>query len=229
MKTIPVAHQEVLAVIPARGGSKSLPRKNVLPLGGKPLIAWSIEAALDSGLVTRVVVSTDDREIAEAAEEYGAEVPFLRPAELAGDRVMVNKAVRYTCDRLKKEQGYDPAVAVILYPTHPFRPPGLIDELTAKCIEGYSPVYPVKRIPSHEQAYVQGAANGWRFVGGAPGEVFRPYGIFEGVRLKAPIIGGYCREISDPVTLIDIDEAADLRLAEKVLDRGLYAPGKEAA
>ena len=74
-----------LAVIPARGGSKRIPRKNIKPFCGKPMIAWSIEAALASGCFDRVIVSTDDEEIAAVAREYGAEVPFMRSAELADD------------------------------------------------------------------------------------------------------------------------------------------------
>ncbi|MBW1723549.1 MAG: hypothetical protein JRH13_15900, partial [Deltaproteobacteria bacterium] len=74
---------EVLAIIPARGGSKGLPRKNIRDLCGKPLIAYSIEVALRAKLIDRVVVSTEDEEIAEISESFGAEVPFLRPKEMA--------------------------------------------------------------------------------------------------------------------------------------------------
>ena len=80
------ASREILALIPARGGSKSIPRKNIMEIAGKPLIAWSILQALESDRITRVVVSTDDDEIAAIAKEYGAEVPFLRPVEYADDR-----------------------------------------------------------------------------------------------------------------------------------------------
>ena len=76
---------DVLALITARGGSKGLHRKNVLPLAGKPLISWTISAALKSGRLSRIVVSTDDEEIAQVAQESGAEVPFMRPPELAQD------------------------------------------------------------------------------------------------------------------------------------------------
>ncbi|NPA30783.1 MAG: acylneuraminate cytidylyltransferase family protein, partial [Chloroflexi bacterium] len=76
---------EVLALIPARGGSKSIPRKNIKPFAGHPLLAYSIAAGLQARAVTRVIVSTDDPEIAAVAQEYGAEVPFLRPAHLAQD------------------------------------------------------------------------------------------------------------------------------------------------
>src|SRR5215211_2217546 len=77
---------EILALIPARGGSKGIPRKNIRNFAGYPLIAWSIAAAKQSELVTRVIVSTDDEEIAAMARQYGAETPFLRPAELAQDQ-----------------------------------------------------------------------------------------------------------------------------------------------
>ena len=88
---------EVLALIPARGASKGIPRKNVIDIGGKPLIAWSILQALESARISRVIVSTDDDEIASVAEEWGAEVPFRRPAEyrrrpLAGHRRVSTRA-----------------------------------------------------------------------------------------------------------------------------------------
>jgi len=221
---------DVLAVIPARGGSKGIPRKNVQDLGGRPLMAFSIQAALASKLVTRVVVSTDDEEIANVARAFGAEVPFLRPPELAGDKARVNACCQYTRKRLKEEEGFNPEVMIILYPTHPFRPQGFIDQLTAKCLAGYSPVYPVRRIASHDHAYVAGGAGGWRFLGSGPGQAFRPYGLFEGVRLQKPVIGAYSVEVSDPVCLVDIDEWDDLDLARKIVDRGLFSlNSKEAA
>jgi len=74
---------KIISIIPARGGSKGLPGKNIIPLGGKPLIAWSIEAAQKSKIIERVFVTTDDEEIAGVARKFGAEVPFIRPAELA--------------------------------------------------------------------------------------------------------------------------------------------------
>ena len=80
-----IGDKKLLAIIPARGGSKRLPRKNILNLAGKPLISWTIEAALGSKYIDRIVVSTDDNEIAVIAKQFGAEVPFLRPNELATD------------------------------------------------------------------------------------------------------------------------------------------------
>ena len=76
---------DVIALITARGGSKGLHRKNVLPLSGKPLMAWTISAALQSTVISRTIVSTDDEELAEVAKSWGAEVPFMRPADLAMD------------------------------------------------------------------------------------------------------------------------------------------------
>ena len=107
--------REVLAVIPARGGSKGLPRKNILDLGGLPLVAWSIRAALDAAMVTRVIVSTDDEEIARIAREHGAEAPFLRPQDLAGDRCNIMDAVNHTLNRLKQDEGYIPDFFCTLY------------------------------------------------------------------------------------------------------------------
>lgn len=119
---------EVLALIPARGGSKSIPRKNIKPLAGHPLIAYSIAAALQAETVTRVVVSTDDEEIAAVARAYGAEVPFLRPAELAQDHTPDLPVFLHALDWLAREEGYCPEVVVQLRPTTPTRPKGLVDE-----------------------------------------------------------------------------------------------------
>ncbi len=107
-----------LAVIPARGGSKRIPRKNIKPFCGKPMIAWSIEAALQSGCFDEVIVSTDDTEIADIARQWGAEVPFLRPSELADDHTgtlpVVAHAIRWHADR-----GLSPEHVCCIYPTAP--------------------------------------------------------------------------------------------------------------
>ena len=106
----------VLAIIPARGGSKGLPRKNLLPLGGLPLLAWTVRAALGAPCVVRTVVSTDDDEIAEVARQLGAEVPFRRPAELASDNSTTGDVVAHVLESL----GWK-GPAVLLQPTSPFR------------------------------------------------------------------------------------------------------------
>ena len=119
---------EVLALIPARGGSKALPRKNVRLLAGKPLIAHSIGHALAAETVTRTIVSTDDEEIAEAARAAGAEVPFMRPAELAQDDSRDLGVFQHALLWLHENEGYSPELVVHLRPTHPVRRVERIDE-----------------------------------------------------------------------------------------------------
>ncbi len=109
---------ECLAVIPARGGSKGIPRKNILPLLGKPLIAYNIEQARRSRLVSRVVVSTDDAEIGAAAVHYGAEVVW-RPAEISGDSASSELALLHTLEHLQQVEGYQPDLLVFLQCTSP--------------------------------------------------------------------------------------------------------------
>jgi len=134
---------EILAIIPARGGSKSIPRKNLKLLGGKPLIAWSIEIAKKSK-VSRVLVTTDDEEIAAVAKEYGAEVPFLRPAELAGDTIGMEPVLKHTLSWLKEHEGYVPDGAALLQSTCPLRTGTHINEaiafFTQKISEGYDAI-----------------------------------------------------------------------------------------
>lgn len=108
-----------LAVIPARGGSKRIPRKNVRPFCGKPIIAWSIEAALASGCFDRVIVSTDDAEIAQVARDAGAEVPFMRPASLSDDHTGTLPVVRHAID-WQTSSGEAPSQVCCLYATAPF-------------------------------------------------------------------------------------------------------------
>lgn len=107
-----------LAVIPARGGSKRIPRKNIKPFCGQPMIAWSIKAAIDSGCFDRIVVSTDDDEIASVAEALGAEVPFLRPAELSDDYSGTMPVVAHAIRELSKDCA--PHYVCCLYATAPF-------------------------------------------------------------------------------------------------------------
>ncbi len=114
-----------LAVIPARGGSKRIPRKNIRPFGGRPMIAWSIDAALRSGCFDRVLVSTDDAEIADVARAEGAEVPFVRPAALSDDHTgtipVVAHAVQWVADQAGASRA--PTEVCCLYATAPFVQP----------------------------------------------------------------------------------------------------------
>ena len=142
-----VGKPEVLALIPARGGSKGIPRKNIRDFAGAPLIAYSIAAGLQAQHVTRVIVSTDDEEIAAVARQWGAETPFLRPTELAQDDITDLPVFQQALAWLAEYEAYHPEFVVQLRPTSPIRPVGLIDDaiellLTnpqADCVRGVVP------------------------------------------------------------------------------------------
>jgi N-acylneuraminate cytidylyltransferase len=138
---------EILALIPARGGSKGIPRKNIRNFAGYPLIAWSIAAAKQSALVTRVIVSTDDEEIAAVAREWGAEAPFLRPSEFAQDKSTDLPVFEHALKWLEEIEGYHPEIVVQLRPTSPIRPVNMLDDAIrilldhkdADCVRGVVP------------------------------------------------------------------------------------------
>ena len=123
-----VGRPEVLAIIPARGGSKGIPRKNIKPFAGYPLISYSIAAGLQSELTTRVIVSTDDEEIAAVARKWGAQTPFMRPAEFAADNTLDLPVFQHALTWLKEHEGYVPDIVVQLRPTSPARPVGMVDQ-----------------------------------------------------------------------------------------------------
>ncbi|HNK64164.1 MAG TPA: acylneuraminate cytidylyltransferase family protein, partial [Anaerolineales bacterium] len=137
----------VLAIIPARGGSKGIPRKNIRNFAGYPLLAWSIAAAKRSELVTRIIVSTDDEEIAAVAREWGAETPFLRPAELAQDKSTDLPLFEHALHWLHENENYHPEIIVQLRPTSPIRPQSIVDDAIrillkhaeADCVRGVVP------------------------------------------------------------------------------------------
>lgn len=110
-----------IAIIPARGGSKRLPGKNIKDLAGKPMIAWTIEAALDSQVFDHVFVSTDDEKIAEVGKQAGAKVPFLRPSELATDEATTNDVVTHLVEWFESEYNQQVSTIAILQPTSPLR------------------------------------------------------------------------------------------------------------
>lgn len=110
----------MLGVIPARGGSKGVPHKNIKELAGKPLLAYTIEAALQSGIFERIIVSTDDEDIAAVAGKYGAEVPFIRPADIAGDLVSSDAVILHALQFYEKQNIFFKEVCK-LQPTSPFR------------------------------------------------------------------------------------------------------------
>ncbi len=119
---------KVLALVPARGGSKGIPRKNLQLLGGKPLVAHAIQTGLAASRVSRVVCSTDDEEVADVARAAGAEVPFLRPAELAGDASEDWPVFFHALEWLERHEGWQPDLVVNLRPTSPLRQPHHVDD-----------------------------------------------------------------------------------------------------
>ncbi len=112
---------KILCIIPARGGSKQLPGKNIKILAGKTLIAWTIDAAKNSNMVDRIIVSTDDLEIANIAKRYHAEVPFLRPKHISGDEASSADVVLHAVEWLSKNNNYYPEIILLLQPTSPLR------------------------------------------------------------------------------------------------------------
>ena len=137
----------ILALIPARGGSKGIPRKNIRNFAGHPLITWSIAAGLQSNSVSRVIVSTDDEEIAAVAREFGAETPFMRPPELAQDHTNDLPVFEHALKWLEEIEGYKPDIVVQLRPTSPVRPKNCVDDAVrilienqdADCVRGVVP------------------------------------------------------------------------------------------
>lgn len=128
---------KVLAVIPARGGSKGVPRKNIRLVGGKPLIAYTIETALAArDLFYRIIVSTEDEEIAEVARSYRAEVPFMRPAELAGDKVPMVLVLQHAVDFVEQNDNLRLDWVCLLQPTDPFRTVDDLEVVLQLAMEG---------------------------------------------------------------------------------------------
>jgi len=147
-------NKSVLALIPARRESKSLPRKNIKPLGGRPLISYTIGEALSSRYIDRVIVSTEDKEISDIAIRYGAEVPFLRPKNLAKDTASSLSVILHTLDYLKREEKHSPEIIVFLQPTSPFRRVEHIDEGIKK-IEECDAVVGVYQVRQHPYFMMQ--------------------------------------------------------------------------
>jgi len=194
-------------------------------LCGKPLIAYTIQAALKATLITRVIVSTEDEEIAEISKNFGAEVPFLRPKELAHDTSGIGDAISYTVSRLggnRENRAY-----VELYPTSPFRTPDFINQILHILYQGYSSVTTVKEVSVDRRfLYVQendklinilGAKNcipDWK-------KYYRPYPLCI-ARLPQKIEKHYFHVLTDKCMHIDIDTPCDLRWAEAVINNGLF-------
>lgn len=148
-----MSKQEILAIIPARGGSKGIPRKNIRTFAGYPLIAYSIAAGLQAQTVSRVIVSTEDQEIKEIAQRFGAEVPFLRPADLAEDSSLDLPVFQHALSWLEAHEGYKPGIVVHLRPTTPLRPLDLVDRAVKILVENPGADSVRGLTPAHQNPY----------------------------------------------------------------------------
>lgn len=124
-----------LAIVPARGGSRGVPGKNIVPVAGKPLIAWTLEAALGAACLDRVIVSSDNQKIIEVSKTYGGEAPFVRPDELAADDTPGIMPVLHAIEWLDENEGYRPDFVVLLQPTSPLRTSEDVDSVFKLAIE----------------------------------------------------------------------------------------------
>ena len=227
---------KILAIIPARGGSKAVPRKNIRVVGGKPLIAYTIETALAAGdLFHRVIVSTDDPEIAAIAEQYGAEVPFRRPDDLAGDRVPTLPVLQHGVDFVEKQDGVVLDGVFLLQPTAPLRTLADIEaamqlarrEICDSVISVVQvlAVHPIlmKRIEGNRlKDYCMPEKEGTRRQDYDPPAYMRNGAIYltrRDVLMKTDSIWGetICPYVMPPERSVSIDDEMDLRLLELML------------
>jgi CMP-N,N'-diacetyllegionaminic acid synthase len=172
-----MSHQlTVLGIIPARGGSKGVPRKNIQPLSGKPLLAYTTEAALGSRRLTKTILTTDDVEIADLGKSCGVEVPFLRPAELAGDETPMLPVVQHAVRWLEDRGEYFDAVC-LLQPTNPFRRSedidGCIELLEQSGADAVVTMLPVPAEHNPHWVYFQNADGSFRLSTGEASPISR--------------------------------------------------------
>lgn len=243
-----ISSPTVIALIPARGGSKGLPRKNLAEMGGRPLIEWSIAAALESPTVDRVVVSTDDDEIAAVARAAGAEVPFMRPADLAADDTPDLPVFQHAVAELRDLLPDD--VLVHLRPTSPIRPAGLIDDAVATLLaapdaDSLRSVSSVGKSPYKMWVVVDGGLE--PLIGTWEDElfnqprqvlptVFQHDGVIDVLRVATVTEGSMSGRIVLPYftpdgVAVDIDSARDLNVAEQLLGHpqgGVAGPSPSA-
>lgn len=219
----------VLAVIPARGGSKGIPRKNLALLGGRPLVAWTIDAALRSDHVDHVIVSTDDDDIAEAATTCGATVPFRRPADLATDLAPSAAVVRHAVEHV----GGPFDIVVTLQPTSPLRPPDLVDRGVARLIETRAASCVSLARLKHDPSWLFFVDDGDHTMRAAfPGPltsrrqdaraIFGLDGAFYATRVADLMASGSllappCVAIVNDGRMLDIDDADDLLIAQALV------------
>lgn len=241
---------EILALIPARGGSKGIPRKNIRNFAGYPLIAWSIAAGRQATSVNRVIVSTDDEEIAQVAREWGAETPFLRPSELAQDHTTDLPVFQHALKWLEEIEGYKPEIVIQLRPTSPIRPRDCVDDAVKILLEHPDADCTRGVVPAGQNPFKM-----WRFYGqdkplspllqvdgiaepyNAPRQVLPPVywqtGHIDAIRtstiaVKQSLTGDMIYPlVIDPRYTVDIDNLSDWAKYETLVGSGLemVAPG----
>jgi len=228
--------ESVLAIIPARGGSKGIPRKNIVPLHGRPLIAYTIECAIQAACFEHVVVSTDDQEIKEISLKYGAEVPFMRPEELATDEAGAIPMMQHTVRESEAFYGKTFEIIAMLQPTSPLKTPEDIRGAITKLVEnrqadGIISVVDVGAYHPARMKYLEGDvlidppfAEAYE---NQPRQELRPMFIRNGAiyACRRPVLmeknsfkGDLCLAwIMPPERSVNIDTVEDLELAQRII------------
>lgn len=228
---------KIMAIIPARGGSKGIPNKNIVPLGGKPLISYTIKAAKQSKYVNRIIVSTDDEKIAEVSRQYGAETPFMRPAELAQDDSPVMPALYHAVEWLDKNEGYKSDILLMIQPTSPFVKSEQIDKAVEMLLSNpdadavttvietphvFHP-YNIRVIKSDGSVVFFMPEDHDRYPTRQTKPKFYAFGNFyvfryDTLALQRSLYGRRCLPlVIDPVTAFDINYPFELAMAESIL------------
>jgi CMP-N-acetylneuraminic acid synthetase len=217
----------IMALIPARLNSKGLPRKNITPLNGKPLLAYSIESALGVEVFDHVIVSTDSEKIAGIAKEHGAETPFLRPPQLARDTSLLGDVETNAVEQMA-QRGYHADIIVSLYPTSPFRHKALMIKLLLKLLEGYRSVHIGPSVTwDSSEIYFENEERTFVRIGNQamlfPDKGVYRLGLFVGrwVSDRWPNWGSYVETPHAPEYFIDIDTMEDLETAERIIRNSL--------
>src|SRR3989338_5505807 len=237
---------KVLGIIPARGGSKGVPRKNIRNLCGNPLIAWTIEEAKKSKLLTRIIVTTEDSEIAKVARAYGAEIPFMRPKELAADLSTDMDFLTHAVDWLRDKEGYEPDIVVTLRVTAPLKTAAHIDEGIQKLIDNpdadaarpihESPKHPYKmrkisEDETHLEEFLSKSFTGFDEPHNLPRQLFPKVYVHTGAmdimrrrtiqELKSTSGNKLAYFFMDPKDSVNIDSEMDFQMAEFLMSKRL--------
>jgi CMP-N,N'-diacetyllegionaminic acid synthase len=228
----------ILGLIPARGGSKAIPHKNIALLAGKPLLAYTCEASLNSRRLTRLVLNTDDPAIAAVGQECGVEAPFLRPASLAADETPILPVIQHTVEWLEVNEGFSAGLVVLLQPTSPFRKSTHIDAAVDLLLDSDADTLvsvqavphnfsPVSVMQLDDRGYLKPYLEGDLilrrqdkprvYARNGPAVLAVRRGIIDAGHLYGEKVLPF---EMDPVASLDIDDENDLRIAEALLRFG---------